>query len=97
MHWKFTAKEAGAAPWRKVIITESVFSIGWRCAPLKEIAGLADKYGARLFWMKRIPRVVLGRKGRGLAAKQELCANSGSGHTCGKALDVPAPSFVVQP
>jgi 8-amino-7-oxononanoate synthase len=80
-------REGPGAPWRKVIITESVFSMDGDIAPLKEIAALADKYGAAIILDEAHSTGVLGPQGRGLAAQEGIVPQLLAViHTCGKAL-----------
>ena len=80
-------REGPGAPWRKVIITESIFSMDGDVAPLKEIAGLADKYGAAIVLDEAHSTGVLGPQGRGLAAEAGIVPQLLAViHTCGKAL-----------
>jgi len=93
---KALRNEAGA-PWRKVIITESVFSMDGDAAPLKEIAGLADKYGAAIILDEAHATGVRGPQGRGLAAEAGIVPQLlAVVHTCGKALGC-AGAFVSGP
>jgi 8-amino-7-oxononanoate synthase len=89
-------QEAGA-PWRKIIVTESVFSMDGDVAPLKEIAVLAEKYGAALIVDEAHATAVHGPQGRGIAAQAgivpQLLAVT---HTCGKGLAC-AGAFVCGP
>ena len=90
-------REEAGAPWRKVIITESVFSMDGDVAPLKEIAGLADKYGAAIILDEAHSMGVLGPQGRGLAAEAGIVPQLLAViHTCGKALGC-AGAFVCGP
>jgi len=90
-------REEAGAPWRKVIITESVFSMDGDVAPLKEIAGLADKYGAAIILDEAHSTGVMGPQGRGLAAEAGIVPQLlAVVHTCGKALGC-AGAFVCGP
>ncbi|MFI5098183.1 MAG: aminotransferase class I/II-fold pyridoxal phosphate-dependent enzyme [Candidatus Acidiferrales bacterium] len=90
-------REEAGAPWRKVIITESVFSMDGDVAPLKEIAGLADKYGAAIILDEAHSIGVMGPQGRGLAAEAGIVPQLLAViHTCGKALGC-AGAFVCGP
>jgi 8-amino-7-oxononanoate synthase len=89
-------QEAGA-PWRRVIVTESVFSMDGDVAPLLEIAGLAEKYGAALIVDEAHATAVHGPGGRGLCFKSEIQRQVFAiVHTCGKAL-ASAGAFVCGP
>jgi 8-amino-7-oxononanoate synthase len=89
-------REAGYSQ-RKLIVTESVFSMDGDIAPLPEIVGLADKYDAGLILDEAHATAVHGPGGRGLAFEaglpQRLLAIV---HTCGKAL-ASAGAFVCGP
>jgi 8-amino-7-oxononanoate synthase len=89
-------QEAGA-PWRRVIVTESVFSMDGDLAPLGHIAELAEKYGAALIVDEAHATGVHGPAGRGLCAEvgivEQVLAVI---HTCGKALGC-AGAFVCGP
>jgi 8-amino-7-oxononanoate synthase len=89
-------QEAGA-PWRKVIVTESVFSMDGDIAPLTDILALAEKYGAALIVDEAHATAVHGPGGRGIAAQagivQRVLAVI---HTCGKGLGS-AGAFVCGP
>src|SRR3974377_1550698 len=41
-------REDAGAPWRRVIVTESVFSMNGDVAPLREMAVLGERYGAAM-------------------------------------------------
>jgi 8-amino-7-oxononanoate synthase len=90
-------QQESGAPWRKVIITESVFSMDGDIAPIREIAALAEKYDAALILDEAHATAVHGPNGRGIAAQvgitQQLLAVT---HTCGKALGC-AGAFVCGP
>jgi 8-amino-7-oxononanoate synthase len=80
-------KENQSAPGRKLIVTETVFSMDGDVAPMAEIIALAAKYGAGVIVDEAHATVVHGRGGRGIAAQfladgRVLAAM----HTCGKAL-----------
>lgn len=79
-------QEAGA-PWRKVVITESVFSMDGDIAPLPEIVNLAEKYDAVVILDEAHATAVHGPGGRGLAAAAGLTHRVlAIVHMCGKAL-----------
>jgi len=80
-------RQEANAPWRKVIVTESVFSMDGDIAPLAEIANLADKYNAALILDEAHATAVHGTAGRGLAVTAGLTNRVlAIVHTCGKAL-----------
>jgi len=89
--------QESSAPGRKIIVTESVFSMDGDIAPLKKTAELAEKYGATLIVDEAHATAVYGPSGRGIAAQQgiipQLLAVT---HTCGKALGC-AGAFVCGP
>jgi 8-amino-7-oxononanoate synthase len=90
-------QQESGAPWRKVIITETVFSMDGDIAPIREIAALAEKYNAALILDEAHATAVHGIDGRGIAAQfgvvPQLLAVT---HTCGKALGC-AGAFVCGP
>ncbi|HET7108661.1 MAG TPA: 8-amino-7-oxononanoate synthase [Candidatus Acidoferrum sp.] len=89
-------REAGV-PWRKVIVTESVFSMDGDIAPLVEIANLAEKYDAALILDEAHATGVHGPAGHGLAAAAGIASKVlAIIHTCGKAL-ASAGAFVCGP
>jgi 8-amino-7-oxononanoate synthase len=89
-------REAGA-PWRKVIVSESVFSMDGGIAPLVELAMLAEKYGAALILDEAHATGVHGPAGHGLAAAAGIASKVlAIIHTCGKALGS-AGAFVCGP
>jgi 8-amino-7-oxononanoate synthase len=72
---------------RKLIVTESVFSMDGDVAPLPEIVALADRYGAGVILDEAHATVVHGPAGRGMAAQAHLLEHAVAVvHTCGKAL-----------
>jgi 8-amino-7-oxononanoate synthase len=77
----------GARRCRKLIVTESVFSMEGDIAPLAEMAALARRHGAALIVDEAHAIGVFGPAGRGCVAKagleNEIFARV---HTCGKAL-----------
>jgi 8-amino-7-oxononanoate synthase len=79
-------QDAGAA-WRRLIITESVFSMNGDIAPLKEMAALAGKYGAAMVVDEAHATGVHGPEGRGLVVGNRIWQHVlATIHTCGKAL-----------
>ena len=79
-------KDAGA-PWRRIIVTESIFSMNGDVAPLPEIADLAGKYGAAMIVDEAHATGVHGPEGRGLAAQAGILSQVlATLHACGKAL-----------
>jgi 8-amino-7-oxononanoate synthase len=85
------------APWRKLIVTESVFSMDGDIAPLVEIATLAEKYHAALILDEAHATGVHGPSGHGLAAAAGIASKVlATIHTCGKAL-ASAGAFVCGP
>jgi 8-amino-7-oxononanoate synthase len=89
-------QDAGA-PWRRLIVTESVFSMNGDVAPLKEMASLAEKYGAALLVDEAHATGVHGPGGRGLAVAEGVLNHVlATIHTCGKAL-ASAGAFVCGP
>lgn len=90
-------RQEADAPWRKLIVTESVFSMDGDIAPLAEIAGLAEKYNAALIVDEAHATAVHGPAGRGLAFAAGLANRMlAVVHTCGKAL-ASAGAFVCGP
>ena len=72
---------------RKIIVTESVFSMDGDIAPLKKILALAEKYGAALIVDEAHATAVHGPRGRGIAAQEGIVSDLLAViHTCGKAL-----------
>src|SRR5271163_1386203 len=78
---------------RKLIVTETVFSMDGDVAPLQEILALAERYGAGVILDEAHATAVHGPNGRGISANFHDAIN-GCGadnivavvHTCGKAL-----------
>ncbi len=92
-----TLRQEAGAPWRKVIVTESVFSMDGDIAPLDKIAALAEKYGAALIVDEAHATAVHGPQGRGLAAQFDIVSQLLAViHTCGKGLGC-AGAFVCGP
>ena len=80
-------RQDSGAPWRKVIVTESVFSMNGDVAPLREMAELAENYGAVLIVDEAHATGVHGPLGSGLVAAADLQSKLiAIVHTCGKAL-----------
>jgi len=90
-------REDSGAPWRRVIVTESVFSMNGDAAPLREMAALAENYGAAMIVDEAHATGVHGPEGRGLAAEARILPQVlATLHTCGKALGS-AGAFVCGP
>jgi len=72
---------------RKLIVTETIFSMDGDVAPLADIFKLADRYGAGVILDEAHATAVHGPEGRGIAAELGLvsCATA-LVHTCSKAL-----------
>jgi 8-amino-7-oxononanoate synthase len=90
-------KENQSKPGRKLIVTETVFSMDGDVALVNEIVALAGKYGAGVILDEAHATAVHGQGGRGIAAQfladgRVLAAM----HTCGKAL-ASAGAFVCGP
>jgi len=72
---------------RKLVVTESVFSMGGDVAPVTEILALADRYGAGVIVDEAHATGVHGPSGRGIAVEQgNVQTLAAAVHTCGKAL-----------
>jgi 8-amino-7-oxononanoate synthase len=90
-------RQDAGAPWRRIIVTESVFSMNGDIASLKEIAALADRFGAALIVDEAHATGVQGKNGWGLAAEAGILPQVlATVHTCGKALGS-AGAFVCGP
>lgn len=90
-------RQDAGAPWRRLIVTESVFSMDGDLAPLKEMAALAARYGAAMIVDEAHATAVHGPLGRGLTAQAEILPQVlAIIHTCGKALGS-AGAFVCGP
>jgi 8-amino-7-oxononanoate synthase len=72
---------------RKIIVTETVFSMDGDVAPVAHIQSLAEKYGAELIVDEAHATGVHGPAGRGIAAQAGIAEKVFAVvHTCGKAL-----------
>src|ERR1700739_717214 len=90
-------RQDAGAPWRRLIITESVFSMNGDVAPLREMAALAARYGAALVVDEAHATGVHGPEGRGLVVGNQIWEHVlATIHTCGKALGS-AGAFVCGP
>ncbi|HEY8604177.1 8-amino-7-oxononanoate synthase [Tsuneonella suprasediminis] len=92
-HNDAAAFEDAARAWRRDhpdgriwIGVESVYSMDGDCAPLADLAAIADRYDAILVIDEAHATGVLGPMGRGLSADLARRDNVISVHTCGKAL-----------
>ena len=84
---KTSLKENQSKPGRKLIVTETVFSMEGDVVPLDAIVALAEKYGAGVIVDEAHATAVHGPDGRGIAA--QFLADGrilAAMHTCGKAL-----------
>jgi 8-amino-7-oxononanoate synthase len=71
----------------RVIVVESIFSMEGDCAPLAELAALAERYGAELIVDEAHAIGVRGPNGSGCVAEAGLTSHVlATVHTCGKAL-----------
>jgi len=90
-------RQDDGAPWRRVIVSESVFSMNGDVAPLKEMAALAEQFGAAMIVDEAHATGVYGKGGCGLAAETGILPHVlATIHTCGKAL-ASAGAFVCGP
>jgi 8-amino-7-oxononanoate synthase len=72
---------------RKIVVTESVFSMDGDIADLRAIAVLAERFGACVIVDEAHATAVHGPEGRGIVAETENCGRVLAVlHTCGKAL-----------
>lgn len=72
---------------RKLIVTESVFSMEGDIAPVTEIVGIAERYGAGVIVDEAHATGVQGPAGRGIAVRDGIAEHLAAAvHTCGKAL-----------
>ena len=72
---------------RKLIVTESVFSMEGDIAPVTEIMKLAERYGAGVIVDEAHATGVQGPAGRGIAVRDGIAQQLAAAvHTCGKAL-----------
>jgi len=77
------ARERG----RKLIVTESVFSMEGDIAPVTEIMKVAERYGAGVIVDEAHATGVQGPAGRGIAVRDGIAQQLAAAvHTCGKAL-----------
>ena len=82
-----TLKENQSTPGRKLIVTETVFSMDGAVAPVDAIVTLAEKYGASVIVDEAHATAMHGPGGRGIAAQLLVDGRVLSAmHTCGKAL-----------
>ena len=90
-------RQDAGAPWRRIIVTESIFSMNGDVAPMREMATLAEKFGAAMIVDEAHATGVHGEGGRGLAAGTQILPHVlATIHTCGKALGS-AGAFVCGP
>ena len=81
---------------KKIIITESLFSMDGDLAPLKELSTLALRYGALLVVDEAHSTGLYGHKGAGLCSLLKKKEHIISVHPCGKALGA-SGAFVAGP
>jgi 8-amino-7-oxononanoate synthase len=80
-------KQNEHGPWRKLVVTETVFSMDGDVAPVEAIVALAQKYGAAVVVDEAHATAVHGPGGRGIAASALSSGKIAAAvHTCGKAL-----------
>ena len=80
-------KQNEHGPWRKLVVTETVFSMDGDVAPVDAIVALAQKYGAAVVVDEAHATAVHGPGGRGIAASALASGKIAAAvHTCGKAL-----------
>jgi 8-amino-7-oxononanoate synthase len=74
-------------PGRKLVVTESVFSMDGDIAPLQQIVELSERHGANVIVDEAHATAVHGPGGRGFAVENVLAGRVFAVmHTCGKAL-----------
>ena len=72
---------------RKLVVTESVFSMEGDIAPVTEMVKIAERYGAGVIVDEAHATGVQGPVGRGIAVRDGMARQLAAGvHTCGKAL-----------
>src|SRR5690349_1179436 len=72
---------------RKLVVTESVFSMEGDTAPVTEIVKIAERYGAGVIVDEAHATGVQGRAGSGIAVRDRVTQQLAAAvHTCGKAL-----------
>ncbi len=82
---RWRASGGTGRPW---IAVESLYSMDGDCAPIEELAGLADRHEAMLMIDEAHATGVFGPGGRGIGHALEGRRNVVALHTCGKALGV---------